>query len=67
LSLAYARKSPNGAFWVPILEKAGAKYFGGYEYMEGGWMNEAWWIFTGMPTTKFFNSKTSNSIAWSKL
>lgn len=38
---AYTRKSPNGAWWGPILEKASAKFFGNFMNMSGGWMTES--------------------------
>jgi len=47
---AFTRKSANGAWWGPILEKASAKFFGNYRNMSGGWMSESIQAFTGVPT-----------------
>lgn len=64
----FASKSPNGAFWAAILEKAAGKYFGNYYDLEGGMMREAFWIFTGMPTTVFRHNKdTPTEDIWSNL
>lgn len=47
---SYTRKSPNGAWWGPILEKASAKFFANYSNMSGGWMSESIQALTGVPT-----------------
>jgi hypothetical protein len=47
---AMAERTPNGAWWVPIMEKAAAKYFGNYEQLAGGGFDEAFYALTGMPT-----------------
>lgn len=31
-----SRKSPNGAWWGPIIEKAAGKFYGRFENMNGG-------------------------------
>lgn len=67
LSARYARKSPNGAWWAPILEKAGAKYWGHYKRMSGGWMNDAFEMLTGFPTSQFRNSDMSANDLYNKL
>lgn len=33
---SYTRKSPNGAWWGPLLEKASAKFFGTYDNLVSG-------------------------------
>jgi hypothetical protein len=54
--LINTKKSPNGAYWVPLMEKAAAKYYTNYERMEGGNMSESLYMLTGMPTRSFSNS-----------
>jgi hypothetical protein len=46
----YTRPSREGAWWVPLLEKASAKFYGNYERMSGGWMAASLYILTGMPS-----------------
>lgn len=48
-SLVYAKPSPDGALWMPILEKAAAKMYGNYEVMVAGWMGPAISMLTGSP------------------
>jgi glycosidase len=55
-SLVNTKKSPNGAYWGTLMEKAAAKYYGNYERMEGGNMQEALYMLTGMPTRSFSTS-----------
>jgi len=45
----FAKQSANGAWWLPLLEKAAAKYWGTYEKMNGGNEGEAWFQLTGYP------------------
>ena len=49
----FAKRGPNGSWWVPILEKASAKYYVNYMNMNGGWMSESLYMLTGMPNTGF--------------
>jgi hypothetical protein len=49
---AMARRSPNGAWWIPILEKSAAKYFGTYESLDAGMFYDAFYAFTGMPSLR---------------
>lgn len=65
--IAYARKSPNGAWWGPLLEKAAAKYYSRYELMHGGNMMEGLYMLTGMPFTKFNQNSQSVDEMWAKL
>lgn len=56
-SLMYASVGPDGALWMPILEKAAAKAFGNYEVLVGGWMGPAIQALTGAP---FYDYKHYN-------
>jgi len=60
-------KSPNGAWWGPIIEKAAAKFFGRYENMDGGFPTESFYALTGKPTHQYVNAKTDESLLWSAL
>jgi hypothetical protein len=51
--VAMANKSVNGAWWVPIMEKAAAKYYGNYENIDGGMAELAVYALTGMPSLDF--------------
>lgn len=66
-STSFARKASSGAWWAPILEKAGAKYYGKYQDMSGGWMSEALYAFTGMPCTSLRNKNSSEEKIWATL
>jgi len=59
-----ARQSANGAWWLPILEKAAAKYWGTYERMHGGNGGEAYQQLTGYPqiSRNNFRDKTEAEI-----
>ena len=43
------KKSANGAYWVPLIEKAAAKFWSNYGGMNGGNTIEAFYLLTGMP------------------
>lgn len=58
---------PGGAWWGPLLEKGGAKYWGHYQRMSGGWMGDAFDMLTGMPTTNFSNKRLTVDQIWSKI
>lgn len=61
------RRSPNKAWWGPIMEKAAAKFFGRYENMNGGQEVESLYALTGMPTMNFkLTSKTEDDL-WNTL
>ena len=62
--LVNTKKSPNGAYWGPLIEKAGAKYYGNYERAEGGMGVEAFSMLTGMPTKMVSTSDHSNDDLW---
>ena len=50
--LMFARRDPHGAWWVPILEKAAAKFYGTYENLHFGLAENAIYALTGMPSFK---------------
>lgn len=64
---AFAKKSPNGAWWGPLLEKGGAKYWGHYQRMSGGWMSEAFNMLVNQPTGGFNAKNMSPSAIWEKV
>lgn len=49
----FAKKSYDGSWWLPILEKAYAKIVVNYEVMGFGWMTESARILTGAPSYRF--------------
>lgn len=55
-SMVNSKRSPNNAWWGPLLEKASAKYFGTYDLMYGGVTTEALYAFTGMPSMYFMKN-----------
>ena len=40
-SLLYAKAGLQEETWVPLIEKAYAKYYGNYSHLEAGWTREA--------------------------
>ena len=63
-SLLNTNMSPNGAWWVPLAEKAFAKYFVNYENMDGGNMVESMSVLTGMPTKTISSDATTDDQMW---
>ena len=62
--LLYARNGPDGALWMPILEKAAAKLYGNYEVMVGGNMGPAISMLTGAPYFEVIHDKKSSDKLW---
>jgi len=56
-----ARQSANGAWWLPILEKGAAKYYGSYEKLHGGNGGEAYQQLTGYPQTRHWFDKMTET------
>jgi hypothetical protein len=40
-SLLFAKSGSEEETWVPLIEKAYAKFYGNYAHLEGGWTREA--------------------------
>ena len=51
--------------WAPILEKAFAKVFGNYEYINDGWQSESLRFYTGAPTYMNYMSGYTAASAFS--
>ena len=47
--LIYGGPSPDKSLWMPILEKAAAKFYGNYEMLSGGLMGPSVQSLTGAP------------------
>lgn len=60
--------SQNGGWWIPILEKAYAKYAQNYVRLSGGLSFESIRTLTGMPTIPhfpmYFRSKYDDTTLW---
>ncbi len=56
----YAKRSGDGDFWMPFVEKTFAKMMGNYEQIGGGWQAESWRILNGAPT-RFFTMTGINN------
>jgi hypothetical protein len=52
---SYTKRSDDG-WWASIVEKAAAKFYGHYESLNGGFMDQALWVLTGMPTVSLRNN-----------
>jgi hypothetical protein len=46
------------------MEKAAGKYYGTYENMNGGWMDESIYAITGVPSIKFKHNQLSTDKFW---
>jgi len=63
----FARKSRNGAWWGPILEKASAKWYGYYRRMWGGNPFRIFYSWTGMPIFHVRHKDWDQNKIWEKL
>ncbi|KAJ2916560.1 hypothetical protein MD484_g3875, partial [Candolleomyces efflorescens] len=52
-SLLFAKSGSEEETWVPLIEKAYAKFYGNYAHLEGGWTREAIEDLTGGVATEF--------------
>jgi len=64
---AFAKPTPDGGWWVPLLEKAYAKVNINYEMINGGSQAEVARFFTGAPAQEFETSKFTPEELWNKL
>lgn len=51
--LVNTRQPENESWWIPVLEKAAAKAYGTYENLGTGFVNEAFFLLTGMPVIEY--------------
>jgi len=63
----FAKKSVDGSWWMPILEKAYAKVFMNYEIIGFGWMSEAARVLTGAPSYRYTSGSMSDTDLWNTL
>lgn len=61
------RKSPNGAWWGSLVEKAAAKFFGNYTSMTGGNVFETFYLLTGMPAISHQTEKMTEAATWAQI
>jgi len=57
----FAWQSENDAWWLPLLEKGAAKFFGAYDQLDEGNGNEAFQMLTGYPSSYYGHSKWTGS------
>lgn len=58
----FTRVSKDGAFWMPLLEKAYAKLNQNYDRLNGGMPMEALRIMSGMPSVQVDPAKAGKAI-----
>ncbi len=58
------RRSSDGDFWMPLLEKAFAKLNGNYEAIGAGWQSESFKILNGAPSRIYMSSSVTPTSAW---
>ena len=59
-----AKKSPYGAYWLVILEKAYAKMNGFYSNLNGGSPSQAMRDLTGMPLKRHSTKSNDDDFLW---
>jgi len=52
-NVLFAWQSENDAWWLPLLEKGTAKFFGAYDQLDGGSGTEAFQMLTGYPSKRY--------------
>lgn len=62
-----AHRSDNEAWWVPLAEKAGAKFTGTYENLISGNFGEAFDFLTGYPSANYNHNSNSDATIISKI
>lgn len=65
--LIYGGPSPDKSLWMPILEKAAAKFYGNYEMLSGGWMGPAVQALTGAPYYDTNHADLSVDALWNQI
>jgi hypothetical protein len=63
-SLAFAKPTDDGAFWLPILEKVYAKVNINYEMTSSGSHSEAFNFLTGAPSYDYLTNLNSVEDIW---
>lgn len=53
-------RANNNDVWVMLIEKAFAKLYGGYQYLDSGYLYEGYNVLTGAPTQHFIIKDTKN-------
>jgi len=61
--VVFAHQSLNDAWWLPLLEKGAAKFYGTYDKMHAGWGTEAFVMLTGYPVKRYYHTENSNGLA----
>jgi Calpain family cysteine protease len=61
------RSSDEGELWCSLVEKAFAKYFGGYAAIEGRYPGSALQGLTGGDTKMLLTTKVSKDELWSRI
>lgn len=60
-ALTFAKSGSHGETWVPLIEKAYAKFYGNFSHLEGGFTREALEDLTGGVAT-MLHTKVSSSL-----
>ena len=63
----FAKVASDGAMWMPILEKAFAKYHGNYSHIAGGWPIESARTLYGSPGYNIRHSNVTVEELWTSL
>lgn len=64
---AFAKPSPDGGWWLPLLEKAFAKVHVNYEMISSGSHSEAARFLTGAPSQEFTSNVETIDELWSNI
>jgi hypothetical protein len=65
--VAFARPTSDGAWWLPLLEKAYAKVNNNYEMISSGKPSEAFMFLTGAPAKDFYTNTATIDELWAQL
>jgi len=63
-STAFAKPTPDGGWWLPLIEKAFAKVHVNYEMISSGTHAEAARFLTGSPAQEFTSNVQSSEEIW---